>query len=330
MGRRTRLVAAGAALALLGTALGGCGTDGDGSDSAEPDGNGPDTAAESDDSQAAPEEVDTYEQPGPYAVEQLTVTVDGPEGSVDVRVWAPTPGEGAGEPGPWPLLVYAHGLGLTAADHDRELAHAASWGFVTAANEQTKDVDLVELADGLWELAGEPQSPLAGRVDAGEPLVVGGMSQGTGYAATSAASSPDDVAGALLVSGGGAPAADGTGTVPTMILGGGRDPAVSTWMEPGFDAAQGPVTLVLVDQAGHSSFSSGCTSEARQSMVGANPQDCAPPEVGEEALWPAIDHTIVAFLRWATGQDTSAVALSGAVIGSLGVEVTVRGDLDAG
>ncbi len=206
-------------------------------------------------------------------------------------------------------------------------------GSSTAAHEQTKDVDLVDLADGLLGLAEEPESPLAGRFDADQPLVLGGMSQGTGYAATparsSAAGSGPDVAGALLVSGGGAPASGGAGTVPTMILGGGRDPAVATWLEPGFEAAEGPSTLVLINDAGHSTFSAACTSEARETMVGANPQDCAAPDVGEEALWPAIDHSIVAFLRWATGEDTSAVALSQEVIGSLGAEVSVRGDLEA-
>jgi pimeloyl-ACP methyl ester carboxylesterase len=227
------------------------------------------------------------------------------------------------------LLVYAHGLGLSAADHDRELAHAASWGFVTAAPEKAKDVDLVEMAGQLYEAAGDPGNPLNGRIGADEPLVVGGMSQGTGYAATSAAAAPDDVSGVLLVSGGGAPAAGGTGSVPTMILAGGRDPAMASWMEPGFEAAEGPATLVVVEDAGHSSFSAACTSEARASMVGANPEDCAPVEVGEEALWPAIDHTIVAFLRWATGQDGSAAALSEQVVGSLGTSVTVSGDLDS-
>jgi len=36
----------------------------------------------------------------------------------------------------------------------------------------------------------------------------------------------------------------------------------------------------------------------------------------------------VAFLRWATGQDPTAAALSEEVIGSLGAEVAVRGDLE--
>ncbi len=310
----SRMLAAAAALALLGASLGACGSSDSGSGD---DGTTADGAP-------GPEEVTTYGQPGPHEVEQLTVTVDGPKGPDEVRIWAPTDGDA----GPWPLVAYAHGLGLSAQDHDRELAHAASWGFVTAAPERAKDVDLVELAGQLHEMADDPGNPLNGRVGAEEPLVVGGMSQGTGYAATSAAAAPDDVSGVLLVSGGGAAASGGAGRVPTMILAGGRDPAMASWMEPGFEAAEGPATLVVVEDAGHSSFSAACTSEARASMVGANPQDCAPVDVGEEALWPAIDHTIVAFLRWATGQDGSAAALSEEVVGSLGASVTVSGDLD--
>ncbi len=274
--------------------------------------------------------VATYEQPGPHAAEQLTMPVDGPAGPDEVRVWAPDPESGEGESGPWPLLVYGHGLGLDAADHDRELAHIASWGFVTAAHEHTKDVDLVDLAGTLYVEADDPASPLHGLIDRDEPLVLGGMSQGTGYAATSASAADDAVAGALFVSGGGAPAAGGAGTVPTLVLGGGRDPSTPAWLEPGFEAAQGPAVLVLVEDAGHLTFSSVCTSADRAEMAGGNPQDCAPPEVGEESLWPAIDHTTVAFLRWVTGQDPSSDALSADVIGSLGARVTVRGDLDRG
>lgn len=313
MRARFRLAAAGAALVLLGASLLGCGSEDTASD---------DTAGDT----PVPEDVATYEGPGPHPVGQLSVMVDGPEGPDEVRVWAPT-GDG---PGPWPLLVYAHGLGLSAEDHDRELSHAASWGFVTAAHERTKDVDLVELAGDLQDLAEQAGSPLAGLIGPEEPLVVGGMSQGTGYAATTAAGSPEEVAGVLLVSGGGAAATGGTGKEPTMVLAGGRDPALPTWIEPGFDAAEGPATMVVIEDAGHSSFSAICTSQERRAMAGANPQDCAADAIGEEALWPAIDHSIVAFLRWATGQDSSAVALSEPVIASLGAEVTVRGDLDGG
>lgn len=312
MGARFRDAAAGAALVLLGVSLAGC-TSGDGA---------PVTAAGD---TSVPGDLATYDAPGPHSVEQLTVTVDGPEGPNEVRVWAPTDGTG-----PWPLLVYAHGLGLSASDHDRELSHAASWGFVTAAHERTKDVDLVELAGAVLDLAERSSSPLEGLVGADEALVVGGMSQGSGYAAATAAASPDDVAGVLLVSGGGAPASGGTGNGPTLVLAGGRDPALPTWIEPGFDAAQGPATMIVVEDAGHGSFSTICASAERRSMAGANPRDCAAEGIDEQALWPAIDHSIVAFLRWATGQDRSAAALSEPVIDSLGADVTVRGDLDAG
>ena len=43
-------------------------------------------------------------------------------------------------------------------------------------------VDLVGLAVQLYESAGDPGNPLNGRIAAEESLVVGGMSQGTGYA----------------------------------------------------------------------------------------------------------------------------------------------------
>jgi predicted dienelactone hydrolase len=85
--------------------------------------------------QAAPALADPDDpaQPGPFAVTQLERTlsrplVDGGDGETSVTIWYPADGAG-----PFPLVVFSHGLDATPAADSLLLQHLASHGYVVAA-----------------------------------------------------------------------------------------------------------------------------------------------------------------------------------------------------
>lgn len=309
-----------AALALgLAAALVGCGSD---APSSEPTSSSTVSAAE------APR----YDGAGPHAVGRSTLDVDGNP----VVVWYPAAGS-AGDVVPdaavapdaeaVPLVVFAHGLALSALDYEPQLAHVASWGIVVAAPERTKDVDLLRVADDLTKEVARVSSPLAGLIEPDAPIVVGGHSQGTGNATLVAADHPGRVLGAFVEAGGGAPAALQDMRRPLLALAGGRDTTTETWVRPNLADAAGPYELVVVEDAGHNSFTRLCSAGA-DAVLG--PSDCAPTEAEDAALQRVIDHAVVAFVRWRAALDASPAALEPAVLADLGAAVTVKGSFGRG
>jgi len=257
-----------------------------------------------------------YDGPGPHAVGVHTLDMTDDEGGTEqVVVWYPAAGSASAEPvvdadgddgdDPYPLVVFAHGLGLSASDHSRQLATIASWGFVVAGPEAIKGTDLVAVAEVVRSAAEQPDTPVTDIVAPSGPIVVGGFSAGTTAAVTTSSDrGPVEVVGVLLMAGGGPAGAGDTAASPTLFLAGGRDPATDDWARPGFEITTEPSELVLFEDAGHLTFSDLCHSDPS-----TNDADCAPDEVGEEALWPLIDHASVAFLRWRFGLDATPISL---------------------
>ena len=284
-----------------------------------------------------------YGGPGPHAVGIRSLELpDGNGGTTPVVIWYPADGPGGTEPvvgvadaagddadGPYPLVLFAHGLGLAAADHSRQLAHAASWGFVVAAPENTKGTDLVALGQGVRDAAQEPDTALTGVAAPTGPIAVGGHSSGTTYAvASSSGRGSDEVVGALLVAGGGPAGAGEPVTSPSLFLAGARDPATDSWVRSGFEIAAEPTQLVVIQEAGHLTFTDVCVGE-RTSFV--SELDCAPSDTGDEALWPLIHHATVAFLRWRFGLDDTAMSLDPTVLsGMIDTPIAVEGSFVPG
>lgn len=145
-----------------------------------------------------------YSQPGPYAVgtasmaladrggRNVAVAYPAQGGAVSAPTVAgspPTPpiavpGAPAAGGGPFPVVLYSHGLGSTNAMATSQLRHLASWGFVVAAPEHAER-DLIALTSGRLVSEGDddvtdlratialvraegarPDSPLSGAVDA--------------------------------------------------------------------------------------------------------------------------------------------------------------------
>jgi hypothetical protein len=96
-----------------------------------------------------------------------------------------------------------------------------------------------------------------------------------------------------------------------------------SWIRPNVAATAGPHELVVIEDAGHLSFTSHCAAAGRATAVA--PTDCAPLEVGEDGVRAMIDHAVVAFVRWRFGLDQTPAALDPAVLADIGPTVMVAG-----
>lgn len=296
-----------AAAVPLVVALGACGNDGtDGTEDADaPTSSAAPTAAR-------------YDESGPHEVEVDTWDVDGVG---PVTVWYP-----AGDPedasvAPAPFVVFAHGLALSTADlYDPLLRHLASWGAVVAAPERARNVDPVDVAASVRSAIPADDQVLAGLLEDDGPLVAAGHSAGTTEA--SEANLDSSVTGAVLLAGGGATSAVAAAETPVLVIAGGRDGTTDTWIRGNFDGVDGPHEVVVVEEAGHMSFSRLCTEPDGSDVP---PIDCAPGDVGEAAVQPVIRHSLVAFVLWSAGQDATPAALGADVLASFGTPVTVEG-----
>ncbi|MCB1006422.1 MAG: hypothetical protein KDB35_19715 [Acidimicrobiales bacterium] len=285
-----------------------------------------------------------YDGPGPFPVGRAEITLEGIDGGEGrATAWYPAEGtvavatasaqvdaDSRVADGPYPLVVFDHGLAASPEQYDRMLTHLALWGHLIVAPVQVSDSDPVDVAEAVRDRASEAAAgPLQGLVDDG-PIVVVGHSAGTTYAARAAAESAavdgGEVAGALLLAGGGQGAVGVAPVAPTLFLAGGRDPVTGQWMVPGFESAAGPAQLVVIDEAGHLSFTDLCSS----ATVTLGPANCTPDDIDEADVWPVIDHSVVAFVRAALGSDDGFDALDPGLLQELAPgALTSQGTLSA-
>lgn len=265
-------------------------------------------------------DVPRYHQPGPHEVEQEQLALE--ERSQDtgtLMLWYPAPGDDRAAT--FPLVVFANGVALAPADYSGLMSHLASWGFVVVAPERARDVDLVEVAGDLRSAVTTGEAADVPVAQDG-PVVLAGHSAGTTTAGlTAAGPHADEVAGSVFLAGGGAAASGMPPASPTLFLAGGRDPFTDQWVRPGLEAADAPARMVLLDEAGHESFSDVCA----EGETRLQPSDCAADQTVEAGVGLTIRHSLVAFVRWRLGLDETPRSLDAPVLSAVAdAEVTVE------
>ena len=238
--------------------------------------------------------------------------------------------------GPFPLLLFSHGLGGYRMQSSAIMAHVASWGFVVAAPEHVerglavvlggtapKDVSVSQLRDAkkrLLALNTTAKDALEGRIDAKSIAVFG---HSMGGAAVALVAADDDVAGfATMASGGfsGAPAK------PALMLAGAVDGiAKGDVVGKSYAKLKGDKVLVSVANAGHLAFSDICAIGRAEGGVlaiakknGVKIPDivvelatdgCQPEALAPEKGWPVMGHYLVAHFRKLFGINDTPVGL---------------------
>jgi hypothetical protein len=255
-----------------------------------------------------------YAAMGPYAVGVTRLDLDGapvevwypadaasaeasPQDIYDLRDWVPAAyvdqidasidlthptlarrGAVASADGPFPVVLFSHGLGGYRMQSSELTVHLASWGYVVAAPEHperniTRIINDEQIADNapttLAELlvalrdVHDVSGPLAGTMDF-DRVAVSGHSQGGSAVAVRA--SDDEIDTWVNLASGITPLGSGkTG----VILGGGLDAiATPTALESSHESYDGPDTeLVLLDGVGHLGFSDLCTIGAAEGGI---------------------------------------------------------------
>jgi predicted dienelactone hydrolase len=275
--------------------------------------------------------------------EILTVTIDGVGADVD-----------ASPDGPFPLVLFSHGFGSFRLDASALLAGIASWGFVVAAPQHVERdraalvtdsvvrdpaADVRVLIDTIG-LVGDAGGPLEGLADT-ERVGVVGHSAG-GRAALTALSEPQvDVAVGW--------AAAGRGDVevvdkPSMNIAALVDVLVPIEeVEATYDELAPPKRLVVIDGAGHNSFTDICVAVKEgndliglaasigfpipENLAAGATDGCEEGSIDTALGWEVAQHFTVAELRSALGVDPEPVGLGAGVVDAFDVPIDYRTDL---
>jgi predicted dienelactone hydrolase len=179
--------------------------------------------------------------------------------------------------GPLPLLVFGHGWNGSGASLLAPASRWASAGYVVALPtfplsregiavsddlvHQPGDVSFV--IDTLLARSADPDDLLADRIDP-DRIAVGGHSLGsaTAFGFENSCCRDDRVRAIVAISGGPAPYAtggyDATFTTPLLLVHGVADPGVNSAIsEAVFAQTPGPMSLLLLDDADHTSLFGG-------------------------------------------------------------------------
>jgi len=216
----------------------------------------------------------------PYAVETAQTTVIDPTRGTEAR--GPTPASGSrtlpvtvqvpAAPGPFPLVVFAHGYDIAAADYADFQRDLAAQGFVVVApdfprsstafpgpptqadiDEQARDVGF--LVDQM--LDGRVTGVWSGKIAAGEAGVVGHSDGGNtvARAASNSCCFASRIGAAAVLSGdeGASGGQWGVAGSPPMLFVQGTADDINPWSfsQRLYDDAASPRTIVAIDGAGH-------------------------------------------------------------------------------
>jgi len=274
--------------------------------------------------------------------EVLTVTIDGV--GVDVA---------ASADGPFPLVLFSHGFGSFRLDASALLAGIASWGFVVAAPQHierdraalvTNSVvrepatDVRVLLDTI-ELVGGADGPLEGLADTANVGAVGHSAGGR--AVLTALSEPEiDVAVGW--------AAAGRGDVevvekPSMNIAAVVDVLVPLEeVEATYEELAPPKRLVVVEGAGHNSFTDICASVKEgndliglatsigfpipENLAAGATDGCEEGSIDTDLGWRITQHFTVAELRLALGVDSEPVGLGSGVVDAFDAPIRYESD----
>jgi dienelactone hydrolase len=245
--------------------------------------------------------------------------------------------------GPFPLVLFAHGFAAYPTEYQFLLTHLASWGFVVAGPDfdergllaafagSTERADetavMVDTIDLLTEESDRPGSLLEGLVDTSEVGTIG-QSAGVGPA-IGAAAADERVKTFIATSGGGSREGEEPAPLPDepgMVITGGLDEvAPVTRVRELYDRMSRPKRLVVIDEAGHNSFTDLCEMGKEQGglveiagQVGIPVPEqlaqlfndgCAEGSLPPTDAWPAIRHFATAQLRYELGVDAEPIGL---------------------
>jgi dienelactone hydrolase len=372
-----------AMLLVLSLLLAACGDDGD------------DTAEQTTTTEDAAALAPVYEETGPFVAGTTTLDLDGRT----IEVWYPAdPGAEAGvdpaifairdllpeelqslvpdelnpeyetdaypdieasDDGPFPLVVFAHGVAGYPTEYQFLLAHLASWGFVVAApdfaergllaaftggTERADETAVMGATIDLLEAeSGRSGALLEGGVDT---TAVGAMGHSAGVApAIGAVDADDRTATFIALAGSGSRPGDDPGALPDepgMVMTGGLDEvAPVVRVRELYDRMYRPKRLVVIDEAGHVAFTDLCEMGKDQGglveiarQVGIPVPDdiarlfldgCSEGFLPPTDAWPAIRHFATAHLRYELGVDDEPVGLGlGVVEAFLPVDVSYQ------
>lgn len=248
--------------------------------------------------------------------------------------------------GPFPLVIYAHGLSSYRNQSSFLTTHLATWGFVVASvdyierglrrqfdldeslapDPELDDVTLTRMVVMLIaDENGRAGSLLEGRVST-DQIAITGHSAGGGTSVRFGAE--PDVATYIPISAG----FSSQGPVevpdtPSLWIAGSVDAVVTPdRTESAFMQATAPTRYVLIEDMGHLGPSDICAIgesgggviaialEAGlpipDDLVRLGTDGCQEEAVAPEDGWPAINHFVTAQLRWALGIDEQPIGLS--------------------
>jgi dienelactone hydrolase len=244
--------------------------------------------------------------------------------------------------GPFPVVLFSHGVGAYRMASSALTTGIASWGYVVVSADYTERGVVTQLPgqqpasldpardrrvmlaslDLAIDESKRTGSMLHGALD---PNRVGAIGHSAG--ATTAFDALAD--SHIEVAVGWAPAAPSTTVTsdkPTMVVGAGDDLAVTpTAVDATYRSLPAPTRKVVIEGGGHNSFTDLCvvtrdgggmvTMAVEQHLVPdalakVLLNGCEPNALAPERFWPVAQHFTVPELRLALGEDVPPAALS--------------------
>ncbi|MGI9601302.1 MAG: alpha/beta hydrolase family protein [Acidimicrobiales bacterium] len=203
----------------------------------------------------------------PEDLQELLADIDTPV-ETDAYRDAPSAAEG-----PYPLMIYSHGAAGYRKVATFNNTHLASWGFVVASIDHLERgllasnglLDLPERDGGDVEdvmttidMLVSADDPLLGGLVDGEQVAIMGHSAG-GFTAVRAAQADDRIDTFISWASAGDPESADLPTIPTQFVAADGDIAIAPSETQAFyDALEGPRQMVVLDNAGHNSFTDAC------------------------------------------------------------------------
>jgi len=268
----------------------------------------------------------------PAAERSKVTSPDGAVFAMDAYEGLPTPNDD----GPFPLVLFSHGISGYRTQSSFLTTHLASWGFVVAAPEHlSRDLtavlsgtvgqgqdDVADLRQSLAVVTDPARDPVLARVIDARRVAVVGHSLG-GSAAIKLAADPSIATYVALASG---PTGLTPPPKPALYVAGSADViAPAERVAQGFPAVPAPKRLVVIGGATHLSFMDYCPiGRDRGGMLAIAKADgvsvpdlvtklvadgCDAKFLRAEDAWPLIDELVTAHLRWALGADPAPVGL---------------------
>lgn len=255
---------------------------------------------------------------------------------VDAHVGAPRSPRG-----PFPIVLFSHGLGASRLYYSHLLVGIASWGFVVVSADylergllaQATHPDVASTPAGdlktmfsslaaVEKASAQPSSPLSGVAD-GRKVAAVGHSAG-GQTAFDALKDPrvDVAVGWAPVGPSGPPSHK-----PAMIIGAQGDIALTpATLTREFRTFPGPTQFVEISGEGHDTYTDICTSirggtgglvSFAETLHLVSPElaklannGCSPKDIAPQRFWPIVQYYTVAELRSGLGIDHGGAGLA--------------------